>query len=102
MKTLSDLLTEEQRAAIRAPLDVARTLPRTAFIDQDFYDLEVRYALLESWIAISFTSSVSGSGDIAPVTVLGQPLLLVRGSDGKIRTFYNVCPYDSCEISIGS
>jgi hypothetical protein len=36
MKTLDELITQEERAAIRAPIEQARTLPRRTFIDRDF------------------------------------------------------------------
>ena len=36
MKTLGELLTPEERAAVRAPIETARTLPGRAFVDADF------------------------------------------------------------------
>jgi len=99
MTTLKDLLTQEERAAIRAPIDRARTFPRRAFIDPDFYDFEVRHALAESWLAVAFRTAIPEPGDIAPRTVLGHPVLLVRDRDGRARAFHNVCPYDGCEVA---
>ena len=37
MKTLSELLTPEERAAIRAPIEKTGILPRRAFGDEDFH-----------------------------------------------------------------
>ena len=102
MKTLSELLTPEERAAIRAPIEQARTLPRRAFVDEGFYEFEVEHALKESWLAVAFATEIPGAGDIAPLTVLGLPVLLARGRDGIARAFHNVCPYDGCEVSIGA
>ena len=31
-----------------------------------------------------------------PIELLGQPLVLVRGDDGVLRAFHNICPYDGC------
>ena len=101
MKTLGELLTPEERAAIRAPIERARTLPRRAFVDADFHAFEVEHALKESWFAATFATTVPDAGDVAPLTVLGLPVLLVRGRDGMARAFHNVCPYDGCEVSIG-
>ena len=102
MKTLRELLTPEERAAIRAPIDHARTLPRRAFTDPDFHAFEVEHALKESWCAVTFATDVPDAGDVLPLTVLGLPVLLVRGGDGVARAFHNVCPYDGCEVSIES
>ncbi len=101
MKTLDQLITQEERAAIRAPIEQARTLPRRTFIDRDFYDLEVEHALKESWFAVTFTTEIAGPGCLLPLVVLGTPVLLVRDRDGIVRAFHNVCPYDGCEVSIG-
>ncbi|MFT5113051.1 MAG: hypothetical protein ACI8P9_002379, partial [Parasphingorhabdus sp.] len=40
MKSLSELLTREERAAISSPIESARTFPRRAFIDDDFFQFE--------------------------------------------------------------
>ena len=90
MKTLGELLTPEERAAIRAPIEKARTLPRRAFVDPEFHAFEVEHALKESWLAVTFTTEVPDAGDVTPLTVLGIPVLLVRGRDGIARAFHNV------------
>lgn len=100
MIQLSDLLSGDERSAIRKPIEQARTLPRRAFINDEFYRFEVEYVLGQSWIAVSFSSLIANSGDLLPLTILGIPVLLIRGSDGKARAFHNVCPFDSCEVSI--
>ncbi len=102
MKTLQDLLTAEERAAIRAPIQEARTFPRRAFVDQDFYQLEVEHALSESWLAVGFSFDVPSAGDIVVVDAIGFPVILVRNKDGVLRAFHNVCPYDGSEVSIRS
>lgn len=101
MKTLSELLTPAERAAVRAPIETARTLPRRAFVDEDFHAYEVEHALKESWFAVTFATEIPGAGDMLPLTVLGLPVLLVRGRDGIARAFHNICPYDGCEVSTG-
>jgi choline monooxygenase len=100
MPTLSELLTDEERSAIRAPIEEAKTLPRRTFIDANFYEFEVDHVLKESWLAISFSAKIANSGDLLPTNGLGTPILLIRGKDGVARAFHNVCPYDSCEVSI--
>ena len=45
MKTLGELLTPDERAAVRAPIERARTLPRRAFVDEDFHAFEVEHLL---------------------------------------------------------
>ena len=102
MTALKDLLTEEERADIRAPIGEARTFPRRAFFEKDFFQYEVKHALAESWLAVAFSEELPDAGDIVVFTAIGHPLLLVRGSDCAVRAFHNVCPYDGCEVCIRS
>ena len=100
MTTLRDLLTDAERAAVRAPIDRARTLPRRAFLSESFYQFEVEHVLRPSWLAVAFSSQLPNTGDVVPVTALDCPVLLTRHSDGKLRAFHNVVPYDSSEVCI--
>jgi len=54
MVKISELLSDEERAAIRAPIELARTLPRRAFIDPAFYRFEVERVLTKNWLAVGF------------------------------------------------
>ena len=100
MVKINELLSDEERAAIRAPIELARTLPRRAFIDPAFYRFEVERVLTRSWLAVGFRPMIANPGDLKVMTVLGIPIFIVRGEDGIARAFHNVCPYDGCEISI--
>ena len=44
-----------------------------------------------SWQVVGHASQVANPGDYFTTELVGEPLLLVRGSDGKLRGFYNVC-----------
>jgi choline monooxygenase len=51
---------------------------------------------------VGHVSQVANPGDYFTTELVGEPLLFVRGSDGKLRGFYNVCrhragpPADGC------
>ncbi|MEM7292690.1 MAG: SRPBCC family protein [Pseudomonadota bacterium] len=96
----STLLSDAEKTAIRAPVESARTLPRRAFYEPGFYAGELDSVLTNTWVGVGFDAQLPNCGDILPITVLGKPVLLVKGSDGHIRAFHNVCPYDGCEVAI--
>ena len=96
---MSDLhieLTREELASIRAPLDRALTLPARAFNSRAFFDLEVERIFQRRWMAVAFEATLPSPGDMRPIELFGQPLALVRGDDGTLRAFHNICPYDGC------
>ena len=89
-------LTREELASIRAPIDRALTLPARAFTSPSFFDLEVERIFNRRWMALAFEGTLPEPGDMRPLELFGQPLALVRGDDGVLRVFHNVCPYDGC------
>jgi len=95
-RSISDFLSTEQIASIRRPIEDALTLPALAFVDEGFYQLEVKKIYQKNWVATLFESDLPNTGDIKPVYICEIPLLVVRGQDKKIRVFHNICPYDGC------
>lgn len=89
-------ISEEQQSSIRAPIEQAKTLPRQAFTDEAFFDLEREQIFSRHWSALCFTQQLPEQGDLLPIELLGMPLLLVHGDDGEIRVFHNIVPYDGC------
>ena len=99
-RRLEELLSDDERAAMRAPIESAQTLPRRAFVDTDFYQYERKHILRRSWFAVAFSSELATPGDCIPLDVLGYPILLIRGTGGQLHVFHNVCPYDGCEVLV--
>ena len=97
---LDAILSAEQRAACRAPLAQARTLPRSAFTSSRFFELETERIFGRHWVAIGFTDQVANTGDLLPIELCGMPLFVARTQDDQIRVFYNIVPYDGCQAVI--
>ena len=93
---MSAELTPEELESVRAPIERASTLPARAFTSRDFFELEATRIFYRRWIAVGFEATLPAPGDMRPVELLGQPLVLVRGDDGVLRAFHNICPYDGC------
>ncbi|MEM7545167.1 MAG: Rieske (2Fe-2S) protein [Pseudomonadota bacterium] len=51
-----------------------------------------------NWVFAGRQSEIPEPGDIEMVDIADQPLLLVRGADGAIHAFYNVCPHRGAMI----
>ena len=97
MSRLHELLTEEQIANVRAPLEQAYWLPDKAFTSPDFFQLEVDNLFSRTWMSIGFAADAPGIGDAWPTTILGGiPVVMVRDEKGVLRVFHNVCPRDGC------
>ena len=100
MPTLSEFLTDEDRAAIRAPISEARTFPQVAYRSQQFFEFEVAHLFSRNWVAVGFAGSLPHVGDVAPLEIFGIPLLMTRAEDRAIRVFHNIGAHDGCPIAL--
>ena len=58
MSRLHELLTEEQIAKVRTPLEQAHWLPNKAFTSPEFFQLEVDKLFSRTWMSIGFAADV--------------------------------------------
>src|SRR5581483_10425297 len=73
--------------------DIARawTLPAALYTDAIIFAAEKARIFSRSWQVVGHASQVEKPGDYFTTDLMGEPLLLARGLDGKLRGFYNVC-----------
>jgi choline monooxygenase len=73
--------------------EIARawTLPSSVYTDADVFAQEKEKIFARSWQVVGHASQVVNPGDYFTTGVAGEPLLLVRGLDARLRGFYNVC-----------
>lgn len=95
-------LSAEEIARARAPLGQAWTLPPAAYLRDDVYDLESDRVLRPGWAPLARVDQIPEPGDYLTVEHLGQPLLVVHGTDGEIRVMSNVCRHRSAILAEGS
>ena len=70
---------------------LAHGLPPEAYTSEAFFTLENERLFANAWVFAGFAHELAAAGDAVPVAVAGRPLLLVRGRDGEVRAFHNVC-----------
>jgi len=81
-----------------APLAEAYTIPALWYTDARVAELENRNVFSRVWQAIARADQVASPGEYATATVAGEPIVVVRGSDGKLRAFYNVCRHHAMNV----
>ena len=90
--TVQSYLGDEAIAALRRPvLDEARGLPAKVYTDEQFLAMENERLFPSTWTGVAFESDVPNAGDAVPFEFCGLPLVMVRGADGEVRVFQNVC-----------
>lgn len=94
---LTDLLAEIEAAAER-PLDEAMTLPAGAYTSPEYFAWESKHVFAAEWQCIAHISQLTAPGDFVTLDLLGEPLVVVHGKDGVIRTLSRACPHRGMDI----
>lgn len=81
----------ESLVMLERPLAEARGLPAAAYVAPEVFAHEQERLFRGGWMSVAFSHDVPNAGDVLPVTVAGAEILVVRGSDGRVRGFGNVC-----------
>ncbi|MCS5599122.1 MAG: hypothetical protein NZ707_05145, partial [Rhodospirillales bacterium] len=62
------------------------------FTDSEIFSEERDGIFAAVWKLVCHESELPQLGSYRALTVAGRPLIVVRGHDYKIRTFFNICP----------
>ena len=81
-----------------APLAEAYTIPAGWYVTQEVYDLEQRTVFAGSWLMVGRADQVRAPGQYIACEVAGEPILVIRGGDGVLRGFYNVCRHHAAAV----
>ena len=82
----------------RATLAEALTIPAAWYIDDRIAALERKTTFSHNWHAVGRTDQVSQPGDYLTAEVAGEPVVVVRGQDGALRAFFNVCRHHAAAV----
>jgi phenylpropionate dioxygenase-like ring-hydroxylating dioxygenase large terminal subunit len=82
----------------RLPLEEASTLPAPWYVDPRIAELEAQTVFTRTWQLIGRTDQVERPGQFVTATVAGEPIVALRGSDGVLRAFYNVCRHHAAAV----
>jgi choline monooxygenase len=80
------------------PLERAQTIPAAWYRDPELYALERRAVFGDTWQAAGRLDLLAEPGSFVTAELAGEPLLLVRGDDGELRAFFNVCRHRAAPL----
>jgi choline monooxygenase len=81
-----------------APITEASTPPSSWYTDPRLFDLEQRTVFSHSWQIVGRAEQLREAGQYITSDVVGEPILVVRGNDGVVRGFYNVCRHHAAAV----
>ena len=80
------------------PLAEAWTIPASWYVDERIERLERDAVFARSWQCIGHSHQVAAPGDFLTAEFAGEPVIAVRGNDGVLRAFFNVCRHHAAAV----
>ena len=82
----------------RASLSEASTIPAAFYVDARIAEIEARTVFSQTWQLVGRADQVEKPGQFVTATVAAEPIVVVRGNDGMLRGFYNVCRHHAAAV----
>lgn len=76
-------------------------LPGWAYTDPDYYAVEMDRVIRPAWQIVCHLSDMPHAGDWRAIELLGESIVVVRGDDGAVRAFANVCRHRGMRLVEG-
>jgi phenylpropionate dioxygenase-like ring-hydroxylating dioxygenase large terminal subunit/AcrR family transcriptional regulator len=77
------------------------TLPGWSYCSEEFHALEREKIFLQSWQVVGHQSELPETGDYQTFEFFGRRGFVVRGQDGVLRAFHNVCAHRAHAVVTG-
>jgi choline monooxygenase len=95
LRSLAEVLGDFDPAL---PLAEASTIPGSWYTDPRVWEKEKSAVFGRTWQVACRASQVEGAGRYVTVQIGDEPIVVVRGGDGVLRAFFNVCRHHAAAV----
>ena len=81
---------------------ITRSIEARYYTDPGIFRAETEGVLARTWQFAGHASQLEDAGDYFSFELAGESLFCIRGHDGEIRTFYNVCQHRAHQLVSGA
>ncbi|MGP9498328.1 aromatic ring-hydroxylating oxygenase subunit alpha [Halomonas sp. AOP43-D1-4] len=96
-KTMDDTLNDPLAAMREATVDMlqsrahAFSLPQPFYNDARLFALDMQEVFEKEWLFAGMTCEIPAKGNFMTLEIGDNPVVIVRGGEGQIHAFHNVC-----------
>ncbi|MEA3252201.1 MAG: aromatic ring-hydroxylating dioxygenase subunit alpha [Pseudomonadota bacterium] len=90
-ETTANLLHERQRGF---------SLPQPFYGDARLFALDMQEIFEKEWLFVAMTCEIPAKGNFVTVEVGNNPVIVVRGAEGKVHAFHNVCRHRGSRLCV--
>ncbi|TMJ20420.1 MAG: aromatic ring-hydroxylating dioxygenase subunit alpha [Alphaproteobacteria bacterium] len=77
------------------------SLPGWVYHDADYFRVEMARLIRPSWQIVCHANDIPEAGDWRTLELLGESVIAIRGQDGQVRAFANVCRHRGSRLLDG-
>jgi phenylpropionate dioxygenase-like ring-hydroxylating dioxygenase large terminal subunit len=76
---------------VSQPFEQARAMPPSVYTSEEFLNRELSDIFSKDWFCVGRADALPNAGDFVTQDLAGQPIMVIRDKDGKLRAQSNVC-----------
>jgi phenylpropionate dioxygenase-like ring-hydroxylating dioxygenase large terminal subunit len=76
-----------------------KSLPAWLYTDPRFFELERERIFRQAWHIVGHVNEAPNPGDYLTLDLLGERVVTLRGEDGELRSFHNVCRHRAAKLA---
>ena len=84
-----------------ANYESAWAMPGAFYTDPAVLDAELEYLFRRHWLCVGRVEEVARPGDFMAFDIVDEPIVVMRGADGKLRALSNVCRHRAMPLAAG-
>ncbi len=96
-----DMLTKSRLTQVTDDPARSFSLPGWAYTDPDILELEKREIFYKTWQYAGSTDALKSVGDYITVDFIDQSIIVIRGQEGALKAFHNVCQHRGHQLLAG-
>ena len=83
-------------------LEMELSLPGWLYHDPEYFAVEMERLIRPAWQIVCHESEIAAAGEWRSLDLLGESVIVIRGADGAVRAFANVCRHRGSRLVDGT
>lgn len=101
LKSICERLLVNVRRRLPDQAATMLSVPAQVYRDPDQWQREIDSIFLRMPLLVALSCEVRQPGDYVALQIAGRPIVVVRGDDGRVRAFLNLCRHRGARVASG-
>lgn len=95
-------LFDDLRERIGRPLEQSTAMPPAIYTSDEFHAREIETIFRQGWNCVGRLDEVADAGQYISFRIANESIFVIRGIDGNLRAFSNICKHRMAELLQGT